>query len=55
MKYKLERKDFGIYKDDIYILPTIRLLIDNMLYLDKNFAIEFHFLVFHSRLLFMEN
>lgn len=54
MKYKLDRKDFQIYKHDIYILPTFRLYLDNMIYAEKNFSIEFHFLVFHARLLFMK-
>ena len=54
MKYKLDRKDFQIYKNDIYILPTFRLYLDNHMYVDKNFSIEFHFIVFHSRLLFMK-
>lgn len=54
MKYKLYRKDFEVWKKDFYILPAIRLFIDNMMYLDKNFSIEFHFLTFHARLLFME-
>ena len=53
MKYKLARKVFQIYKNDIYILPTFRLYLDNHMYVDKNFSIEFHFIVFHIRLLFM--
>lgn len=53
MKYKLARKDFQMYKNDIYILPTFRLYLDNHMYIDKNFSVEFHFIVFHIRLLFM--
>ena len=53
MKYYLYRKDFEISKNEIHILPTIRIYINNMLYNDKNFSIEFYFLVFHARLLFM--
>lgn len=55
MNYKLYKTDFEIYKNDICIFPTIRLFINNMIYVDKNFSIEFHFLVFHSRLLFIKN
>lgn len=55
MKYKLYAKEFQIYKKDFYILPTIRLLIDNLVFIDKNFAIEFHFLVFHGRVLFLKD
>lgn len=54
MKYKLYKKDFEIYKNDIHWLPTIRTVIDNMIYIEKNFSIEFHWLVFHSRLLFIK-
>ncbi len=48
------QKDFQICKNDIYILPAIRLFIDNYIYVDKNFSLEFHFMVFHARLLFMK-
>ena len=54
MKYKLKRKNFEIWKHDIYLIPTFRIMIDNMVYTEKNFSIEFHFLIFHSRLLFMK-
>lgn len=54
MKYKLYRKDFVVWKHDIYILPTIRVLIDEANYIDETFAIEFHFLVFHGRFLWMK-
>ena len=50
---KLVRKDFGIWKHDIFILPTFRVYINNMLYSIKNFSIEFHWIVFHARLLFV--
>lgn len=54
MKYRLERKDFQIWKDNIYLLPTININIDDMMYINRNFSIEFHFLMFHGRLLFMK-
>lgn len=54
MKYNLYAKEFQIYKKDFYVFPTIRLLIDNLVYIDRNFAIEFHFLIFHGRLLFLK-
>ena len=54
MKYKLHSKDFEVWKHDLYILPTIRIFVDNRIYLDRNFSIEFHFLMFHARLLFVE-
>lgn len=54
MNYKLEKKDLVIWENDIYLLPTFRVCIDNCMYLDKNFSIEFHFLIFHCKLLFMK-
>ena len=52
--YRLERKDFCIFKNEIVIIPTIRIFIDNMIYKEKNFSIEFHFLIIHARLLFIK-
>lgn len=54
MKYKLFRKDFEVYKNIIHLLPTIKLVVNDLVYIKKNFSIEFHFLVFHARLLFMK-
>lgn len=54
MKYKLKSKDFVMYKNEVHLLPTIRIFIDNMIYAEKNISIEFHFLILHSRLLFMK-
>ena len=55
MKYKLYRKDFEMVKNTIAFLPSIYLVIDDIMYMRKNFAIVFHFLVWHGRLLFMED
>lgn len=52
MNYYLYKKDFQIYKNDFYILPTAKIFVNNPMYIEKNFAIEFHFLIFHARLLF---
>lgn len=54
MKYKLFRKDFNIWKNEIFFLPTVATVINNMLYAEENFSIEFHFLVFHARLIFFK-
>lgn len=51
---KLYKKQFNIFKDYIVILPTIILRSNEPYYLDRNFAIEFHWLVFHARLLWLE-
>ena len=53
MKYKLYKKDFQIWKNDIHLLPTIRLIINDIAYMRRNFSISFHWLVFNGRLLFM--
>lgn len=49
---KITRKDFCIWKNDIYIIPTFRIFMNNQIYVSRNFSIEFHWLVFHTRLLF---
>jgi len=49
---KLTRKDFTIWNNDIYIIPTLRVFINNQIYTSRNFSIEFHWLVLHARLLF---
>ena len=47
---KLINIKFQIWTDDIYIIPTIELHLNNMIYSKRNFAIIFHWLVFHGRL-----
>ena len=54
MKYKLVRKDFNIWKNEIFFLPTVTTVINDMFYAEENFSIEFHFLVFHARLIFLK-
>lgn len=55
MRYKLARKYFEIWKNEIYILPTIRIGWNERVYVCRNFHIEIHFLCFHIRLLWLEN
>jgi hypothetical protein len=55
MGYKLERKDFKTDFNIIHLFPTIKIGINDMPYIKENFSIEFHFLVFHGRLLFMKD
>lgn len=55
MKYELDRVDFITSKQDIYFLPTIKMYFNDRMYLCRNFSIEFHFLIFHGRLLFVKN
>lgn len=53
MRYRLYRKDFQIWKNDIFLLPTFRLIVNDMGYVRENLSISFHWLIFHGRLLFM--
>lgn len=50
---KLNRVDFRIWKNIIYVIPTVKIIINDLIYGDKNLSIEIHFLVFHLRILFM--
>lgn len=52
---KFYRKDFYIAKDWITIIPTVEILIDNMMYVKPNIAITINWLVFHVRFLWMES
>lgn len=50
---KLYKKQFKIIKDYISIVPTI-VLSNEPYFLERSFAIEFHWLVFHARLLWLK-
>lgn len=52
---KLFRKDFQVWKNRIYILPTIEIVINDIIYAKKNYSICFHWLVFHGGFLFLES
>lgn len=54
-KYSLYRKEFEIYKSVIFLLPTIVVRGRDWMYTFENFAIEFHFLCFHARLLWLKD
>ncbi len=51
---KLYRKDFRIFKDLFYIFPTIVLSFNELIYSERNFSIQFRWLVFHARLLWIQ-
>lgn len=51
---RLYRKDIRIYKDWITLIPTIEINLNDMVYLDKNIAITFNWLIFHARLLWIK-
>ena len=48
MKYELDKVDFEIFNNDIFLLPTVRVYINDMMYIQPHFSIEFHFLIFHK-------
>lgn len=50
--YKVNRE---IWKNNIYLLPTVQIITRNPVYMVKNLAIELHFMVFHVRFLFLED
>lgn len=51
---KFERFECMFWRDMVFLLPTIIIVTDNLMYYCKNFAIEFHFLFWHLRWLWME-
>lgn len=51
---KLIRKNFRVYKDYIFLLPTIALDFNDPIYAQISLAIEFRWLVFHARLVWMK-
>ena len=51
---KLFRKDFCVLKDYVFILPSIALSFNDLRYSAHTFAIEFRWLVFHARLLWVK-
>lgn len=44
---------FEIYWKSFYLLPSVSLMRDNMVYAVPNFEIRFDWLILHTRLLFM--
>lgn len=52
---KFERFDFIFVRDRVYILPTIIIDTNNLMYYGKNLGIEFHFLFWNWRWLWIES
>ena len=50
---RLTRIDFEVYKNWIFILPSIVLQMNNAHISDKNVELSVHWLVFHARLLWI--
>jgi len=51
---KLRAKDFQVWKNEITLIPTIQIVLNEPLYPMNNIELSFHFLVFHARLLWVE-
>ena len=51
----LLRKDFQMWRNHVYILPSVEIVINDMMYCDKNVAICFHWMTFNVRFLFLES
>lgn len=51
---KLHRVDLWKNKTWIVIIPTIIITIDNLLYTERNISLEFHWMIFHVRFMWMK-
>ena len=51
---KLYKHEAVTWKNQIFIIPTIALGINTPIYIERNFSIEFHWLIFNARLLWIE-
>lgn len=52
--YKFYRKDFFISRNYIHLLPTIVIQTNNLMWVEENIAIQFHWLCFNGRLMWMK-
>lgn len=53
-KLRFENFWAHIFTDYIALIPTVIVRNDSPLYMCRSFAIEFHFLMFHMRWLWLE-
>ena len=53
-RMKLYRKNFVIWKNSIDILPSLTIRWNDPEYILKTFSIEFHWIVFHARFLWLK-
>ena len=52
--FKFFRFDREVWKNDIYLFPTVRIFVRNQIYGRDNFSVEVHWLVFHFRWLWIK-
>lgn len=53
MKWHVIRRDFVMHTNVFYLIPTIKLIINELCYLHDNFAIEVHWLFWSARILWL--
>lgn len=51
---KLYKKEFVTWKNSIDILPSLIIRWNEVIYIHKSFSIEFHWIIFHARLLWLK-
>lgn len=54
MRFECYRKDFEIYKKDFYLLPTVRIILSDILFSERIVVFEFHLFSLHIRFAFVE-
>lgn len=52
--YRFVRFNREVWKNDVYLFPTIRIFVRNQIYGRDNFSVEVHYLVFHFRWLWIK-
>ena len=50
---RLYKKEFATWKNSIDILPSLLVRWNEPVYIHKSFSIEFHWIIFHARLLWL--
>lgn len=53
-KFRLYNKAFEVWKNNWYLIPTIQLIFNDLMYHGRNVSVEFHWLCFHGRLMWVE-
>lgn len=55
MKLDKRKCTFKVWNNRFYLLPTIVIDFDDVMFMEKNFSIEFHWICFHARLMWFEH
>ena len=46
--------NFGVDKKSFFVLPSVSLLLNNMIYAEPNLAVRFDWLALHARILLVK-